>query len=111
MTQSYLPKGYCWDGRAIQAATVLRYEMCGFMHRHPQLRVFSGFRRTGVVAGSDHLCGFALDLVPLTQDPEGKAALQRAEQDAKAAGYPYVELVWTAANKHLHISFKRCSKA
>lgn len=108
--QSYLPKGYCWNDRPVQVAIVIRPAVLNFCATHPRLRAFSGFRRTGVVINSDHLCGMAVDFVPLTQDDAGKAALERAAADAKARGYPYVELEWTATNKHLHVSFRRCPR-
>lgn len=106
--QEYLPQGYCWGGRGIEVAAVCRPAMLAFLHAHPYLRAFSGLRPD---AGGDHSCGGALDMVPLTQDARGKAALDRAHGDAvRSRKFPYVEpVVWEPDNKHLHISFVRCA--
>lgn len=110
LSQSYMPKDICWNGKSVQNATLFRNIITSFMHRHPLLRLFSGYRTSGAVAESDHKCGLANDIVPVTQDATGRAALERAEADAKAMGAAFTELEWTEGNKHLHISWARCPK-
>ena len=110
LNQSYMPKDICWNGKSIQNATVMHGIIVAFMRRHTQLRLFSGFRTTDVVAESDHKCGLADDIVPVTQDAAGKAALERAQQDADALGVAFTEVEWTDTNKHLHISWARCPR-
>lgn len=109
LSETYLPKGYCWAGRSIQVRVDCRPAMMSFLHAHPYLRAFSGLRPD---ATGDHRCGAALDMVPLTTDARGKAATFKAHDDAVRSGlYPYVEpmaATWMPGNHHLHVSFKRC---
>lgn len=112
MLQSYLPKAYCWPGKPVQVASIIRDTVIvPFCAAKPCKGVlaFSGWRRTDVVPGSDHLCGFAIDFVPKAGGTvTGKAQLWACYLYAKAKRYPYVEWVWTASNKHVHVSFRRC---
>lgn len=111
LTQSYMPKDICWNEKSVQNATLFHGIIVAFMRRHTQTKLFSGYRTVGAAAESDHKCGLADDIVPLAQDTVGKAALERAEADAKAMGVAYTELVWEpGVNCHLHISWSRCPK-
>lgn len=112
LTQTYLPKSYCWQRRSIQAAAKLHAEMCRFLAAHPKLKAYSGLRAGDT--GGDHKCGFALDLVPTDgATAAGFAAVERGYADAIKRDYPYVEplaLTWIPGNHHLHVSFERCPK-
>lgn len=112
MNQSYLPAGYCWAGKSVQVATVLRDTVIVPFCAARACRgvvAFSGWRRTDTVAHSDHLCGFAVDFVPKAgATVTGYAQLRAAQAYAKLKRYPYVEFVWTATNRHCHVSFRRC---
>lgn len=112
MNQSYLPKSYCWGGRSIQVATRLRDTVIVPYLAHVLVQgvlAFSGYRKTDTVPESDHLCGYALDLVPKAgATATGYLQLRAAQAYAKLKRYPYTEFVWEAGNHHLHVSFARC---
>lgn len=110
MPQSYLPSSYTWLGRPVQVASVERPVIVHFLHTHPRVKAFSGFRRA---TSGDHRCGMALDLVPIDgATSRGYAVLKWVARDAVALRFPYVEplaLTWYPGNHHLHVSFRRCS--
>lgn len=112
MNQAYLPKTYCWAGRDIQVATVIRDTIVVPYLAHVFTKgvlAYSGWRKTDTVPESEHLCGYALDLVPKAgQNATGYLQLRAAQAYAKLKGYPYIEFVWQpGVNCHLHVSFKR----
>lgn len=107
-TLALLPRSYCFNGKQIMVAVEMHDRMEAFMARHPYLRAYSGYRNTDAAAESDHRCAYALDLVPLTTDMAGKAELTAGLKDASESGYYADSMVWTATQKHGHVSFGRC---
>lgn len=112
MEQSYLPKRYCWNYSSIQVATKIRDTIIVPYLAHVLTQgvvAFSGYRTHDVSPASDHLCGYALDLVPKAGATSlGYAQLRAAQAYAKLKRYPYVEFEWRSGNHHLHVSFARC---
>jgi hypothetical protein len=112
VNQSYLPKRYCWNASSIQCATAIRDTIIVPYLAHvlaSGVVAYSGFRRHDVTPHSDHLCGFALDLVPKAgATTTGYWQLRAAQAYAKLKRYPYTEFVWESGNHHLHVSFRRC---
>lgn len=112
MNQSYLPKVYCWNRKSIQVATVIRdTTVVPFLASKACAGVlaYSGYRTGGGSTRSDHLCGYALDLVPKAGATlTGRAQLLACLAYAKLKRFPYTELVWEQGNHHAHVSFRRC---
>lgn len=104
-----LNRAFCFNGKEILVALKFVDRMEAWLHRHPHLKAYSGYRTANAATRSDHKCGFALDIVPDSTNEIGKQRTEAALEDARRIGCPYVEpIVWTATNKHGHASFGRC---
>jgi hypothetical protein len=112
VNQSYLPKAYCWNRRNVQVATSIRDTLVvPFLASKACSGVlaYSGYRKTATSPSSDHLCGYALDLVPKAGATlKGRAQLLACLAYAKVKRFPYTEFVWQSDNHHGHVSFRRC---